>query len=98
MRRYQGAFFLEELFGGGKNGRRKLTRRQEREDWRQHGLQRAKDQANWGGWDADQSLGITGMELRQLQRSLATVRVAAEGMSRGILSARRTGVQEMGAS
>lgn len=57
-----------------------------------------KRPSNWGGWDADQSLGITGMELRQLQRSLATVRVAVEGMSRGILSARRTGVQEMGAS
>jgi len=76
-----GSRFAEELFGGRKSDRAKLTRRQRRKERHRHGLERAKD-SRQPRREVDRSLGISGAELRRLQEAdptLATIRAAARG-------------------
>ena len=76
-----GSSFAEELFVRRKADRSKLTRWQRREARHHHGLGRAKDSRQPRG-EVDQSLGISGEELRRLQEAdptLAKIRAAARG-------------------
>ena len=74
-----GSSFAEELFIRRKTDRAKLTRRERRKERHRHGLERAKD-SRQPMKEVDQSLGISGVELRRLQEmdpTLAKVRAAA---------------------
>ncbi len=76
-----GSSFSEDLFVGGKTDRPRVTRRQKRQERHRHGLERAKDRPQRKS-DSNQSLGISGAELRRLQgadHTLATLRAAAQG-------------------
>ena len=61
-----GDMFAEDLFGQTVE-RKKLSRRQKREERRAHGLERAKDQPSRGSQPLGEGLQVTVEELKQLQ-------------------------------